>query len=137
MPDYLTWEQLKDALNGVTDPCLLAEPVLFTYLNNYGDTTAYPVQLLPEGTHPEERTHTLCVTESEEWEMTYNLDPEDLADFGLRALRSLPLGGLKLGYSDMDEDAEDCTAWLAQPNPHTPPPAPVPEPAPGPAPLFE
>jgi hypothetical protein len=136
MPDYLTWEQLKDALNEVTDPRLLAEPVLFTLLDGYGNTTAYPVQVLTESTHAGDTTFTLCVGE-QDWELTYNLDKDDHEGYGLRPLRQLPPGGLTLHFSEMDEDAEDVTEWFAQPNPHSPLPAPPAPVKPGSAPLFE
>jgi hypothetical protein len=42
---YLTWRELRAKRNEVTDDRLLDEPVVFGHLNNYGDTTAYPVQL--------------------------------------------------------------------------------------------
>jgi hypothetical protein len=131
--EYLNWRQLRAQLNAVSDERLLAEPVLFTYLNNYGDTTVYPVKLLAESTHPEDITHMLSVSEEYDWELTYNLNADDLSDFDLKPLRQLPPGGLFLHFTDMDEDAEQATAWLATPNPHTPPPAPVAPPVPGPA----
>lgn len=156
---YLTWRklfELREKLN-LTDE-QLEEPVLFTIQDAYGDETAYPVQLLAESIHPSDGTRTLYLApDGEELELGFpepdedakeqlelalppldeddkeQLDGEDGEDDdeeNRRPLRKLPLGGLRLGFSEMDEDFEEATQWLSQPNPHTPPPAP------GPAPLF-
>lgn len=133
MDTYLTYRQLRDKLNEVTEDQILDEPVLFTTLDGYGNISAYPVELLTESRHPEDTTFALCVTDEEslDMELVYNLAPEDYDDQGLRLLRQLPPGGLKLHFDETNEYMDECIEWLAQPNPHTPPAAP------GPAPLFD
>lgn len=150
---YLTWRQFFDLREKLelTDE-QLDEPALFTLQDGHGDQLAYPIGYWTESIHPSDGTSTLCL-DGEDLEMLlpgeFERDEEEKQpseeagaepwlqdepeEDSRQFLRKLPLGGLRVGFSDMDEDFEEATKWLAQPNPHTPAAAP---PQPGPAPLF-
>jgi hypothetical protein len=130
--EYLTWRQLRDRLNETTTDLLLDEPALFTLLDTYGNETAYPVQLLQDTWHPADTPSTLHYNEADAEYSRFV--PDEYNRDGETPLRVLPHGALLLHYSDMDEDGDEQLAYLATPNPHTPPTAPA---TPGPAPLFE
>lgn len=141
---YLTWRQLfelREKLNLTEEQ--LSEPALFTVQDGHGSQTAWPVGYWTESIHPSDGTSTLCLAYDELEILLPGEFEENEADYAAqralgedchRRLRQLPLGGLRLGFCEMDEDFEEATEWLAQPNPDTVPPPP---PVPGPAPLFE
>lgn len=136
--NYLTWRQLfelREKLH-MTDE-QLAEPAIFTVQDGYGDQLAYPITHWTESIHPTDGTSTLYlnagVIEMDMAAADYEHEDGDEQERPC-LLRKLPLGMLRLGFSELDEDLDEAIEFLAHPNPFTPPAAPV---SPGPAPLFD
>lgn len=118
--EYLTWRQLRGKLNEETNDRVLDEPALFARTDEYGYETVVPMQLIRDTWHPHDSPNSVRYDEgSGEYERLGGNEDN-------RVLRELPAGALLLHYSDMEEDVEPRTQWLAQPNPH-----------PKSAPLFE
>lgn len=124
--NYLTWRQLRARLEKEVDDRVLDEPVLFGLMDAYGTMCAYPVEVLTEFPQPNSQRILVAEEDSEDYELVHDMECDDRPQ-----LRQLPPNGLLLHFSDMEEDAEERTKWLAHPNPHTPPPMP------SAAPLFD
>ena len=105
---YLTWRELRDKLIEIKEDQILDEPALFAYLDNYSTETLFPIQLIQDTWHPNDKPSCVVYNEvTEQFDRQSDIGEEDIIP-----LRQLPPNALLLAYSEMDEDLEETKDWL-------------------------